>query len=448
MTKEVLVDGMDGLKTFDSFESANFSSKLQPLFHGFKEPTEIQKYCWYILKKLKRDLVGVAETGSGKTLAFALPILHRLFKSKDDEESKGKDEKKLKKSLLGTFSSNQNNSKIKMLILAPTRELALQIHNVISSVIPSLCIYGGVGKDDQIRKLKQNILLVTGTPGRILDLANEGHLILSNVKYLVLDEADRMLDLGFSQEVQAIIDMLPPKGSRSTTMFSATWPLDIQKMASKYLEDDYIKITVGSCANKRIEQNIHVIDESEKNGKLLELLSKYSRRHQKIIIFALYKKEASRLEFFLKKNKYQSCDSLHGDKPQLDRQKVIENFKSGSLDILVATDVASRGLDIPLVHCIINYTFPLTIEDYVHRIGRTGRAGNSGISHTFFTTTDKLHAGELVNFLIKSGIETIPEKLKAFGMVVKKKQHKDYGAHYRELDPNAKSSHTKFSDSE
>jgi len=443
MTKEVSVDGIENLKSIDTFESANFSSKLKPLFEGFKKPTEIQRYCWYILKKLKRDLVGIAETGSGKTLAFALPILHRIFK---DEKHYHHHSISSSNNNIQNQSQNQITSRIKMLILAPTRELAIQINNVISLAVPSLCIYGGVDKYEQIKSLKQNISVIIGTPGRVLDLSSEGHLILSNVEYLVLDEADRMLDLGFSQEVQSIISLLPPKESRSTTMFSATWPAAIQKMASKYLKQDYVRIAIGSCTNKRIEQHIHVIDEFDKNSKLLELLKQYS--HQRIIIFALYKKEASRLELFLKKNKYRSCDSLHGDKPQADRQRVIESFRSGQLDILVATDVASRGLDIPSVHCVINYTFPLTVEDYIHRIGRTGRAGNSGISHTFFTVANKMHAGELVNYLTKSGIQVIPEELKAFGMTIKKKVHKDYGAHFREIDPDAKSSHTKFSDSE
>jgi ATP-dependent RNA helicase DBP3 len=209
-----------------------------------------------------------------------------------------------------------------------------------------------------------------------------------------MDEADRMLDQGFEEAIKNIISKLST--TRQTVMFSATWPPSIQKMALQYLKDP-VKITVGSTeltANSDIEQRVEVVDQREKEQRLVKLLKDYHDGKNRILVFALYKKEAQRLLGLLLQRGFQAC-AIHGDMGQMERQKSLESFRSGFKPILIATDVAARGIDIPDVEYVINVTFPLTVEDYCHRIGRTGRAGKTGISHTLFTVLDKAHSGKL-----------------------------------------------------
>jgi ATP-dependent RNA helicase DBP3 len=238
-------------------------------------------------------------------------------------------------------------------------------------------VYGGVSKEGQISALRQGVEIVVATPGRLLDLVNDRALDLSHVQYLVLDEADRMLDMGFEKDIRAIVKML--HAQRQTLMFSATWPEVIQKLAHDFLSKP-VKVTIGSAdlsANKSVKQIIEVLDGQAKDARLLDLLRQYhSSKANRVIIFALYKKKAIRLEEFLNRKGYKA-QGLHADKKQWERTQALEQFKDGSKPLLVATDVAARGLDIPNVEYVINYTFPLTIEDYVHRIGRTGRAGKT-----------------------------------------------------------------------
>lgn len=241
-----------------------------------------------------------------------------------------------------------------------------------------MCLYGGVSKESQASALRGGVDIVVATPGRLLDLCvNDGLLDLSHVQYLVLDEADRMLDMGFEKDIRAIVKLL--HASRQTLMFSATWPEEIQKLAHDFLSKP-VKVTIGSAdlsANRSVTQLVDVLDGQEKDAKLLELLRKYhSTKKNRVIIFALYKKEAVRLEEYLNRKGYKA-QGLHADKKQWERTQTLEQFKDGSMPLLVATDVAARGLDIPNVEYVINYTFPLKIEDYVHRIGRTGRAGKT-----------------------------------------------------------------------
>lgn len=215
---------------------------------------------------------------------------------------------------------------------------------------------------------------------------------------------------------------------RRTVMFSATWPESIRELAGHYL-NDYVTVKIGTTdelsANPRVKQTIHVLDDRQRPGRLLELLQQLYSSKTRILVFALYKKEAERLERTLQHQQYH-CTSIHGNKSQNDRNRALDEFKSGKTPLLIATDVASRGLDIPNVQVVINYTFPLTIEDYVHRIGRTGRAGQSGQSITFFQPSDKAHAGALQNVL-RSVNQEIPQELSKFGNTVKKKQHSLYG---------------------
>lgn len=402
--------------------------------NGFLKPSAIQAQCWPVLLETvdgtKRDVVGIAETGSGKTLAFALPALTRMYE--EDQAS--------------TFTKKKRP---RMLVVAPTRELAIQSHDVLKEFgavvnLRSLVVYGGVPKYEQVSALKRgNIDIVVATPGRLKDLLQDGSIHLGEVKYLVLDEADRMLDDGFRQEIIYIISQCKSREEgRQTAMFSATWPAAIQKIALDFMLKP-IRIYVGFeaivgsngenamddslSANKRVKQIVEVIDDRARDARLRKLLEKHhSSRENRILIFALYKKEAERMEYSLRRDGWNCC-SIHGNKNQVARQTALASFKDGSCPLMIATDVAARGLDIPNVEMVINFTFPLTIEDYVHRIGRTGRAGKKGLSHTFFQPDNKSHAGELQQVMRQAGQDVPPELLK-FGSTIKKKEHKLYGA--------------------
>jgi ATP-dependent RNA helicase DBP3 len=337
-----------------------------------------------------------------------------------------------------------------VLVVSPTRELAMQIEKVVAASaahcgMRSLCIFGGVDKYSQKKALRAGVDVVAACPGRLLDLIEEGCLSLSNVDYVVLDEADRMLDMGFEHDVRRIMSLVCEK--RQTLMFSATWPVSIQKLASEFL-DNPIRVTIGSedlSANHSVKQIVQVVQSHQKDHRLIELLENYHRtRKNRVLIFALYKKEASRLETMLNRKGW-TCVGINGDKSQESRSDAIEKFRSGAQPLLVATDVAARGLDIPNVEYVINYTFPLTVEEYVHRIGRTGRAGKTGVAHTFFTVEEKHRAGELANVL-READQDVPEELTNFGCYVKKKEHSMYGAHFRNSStaPMPEKKHIKF----
>ncbi|KAJ1673605.1 hypothetical protein EV182_004909, partial [Spiromyces aspiralis] len=332
-----------------------------------------------------------------------------------------------------------------VLILAPTRELAMQTHEQCRDSgrhvgVKSVCLYGGVSKNDQKSQLKKDQpAILIATPGRLIDLIEDRTVDLSRVSYLVLDEADRMLDQGFEDAIRKIIGATKPAETRQTVMFSATWPESVRKLANDFLKDP-AKVTIGSdelTVNQRVKQIVEVLEPTQKESRLLQLLEKYHHtRKNKVLVFVLYKKEAGRIEGFLRKKGWK-CEAIHGDKPQDQRTKALELFKTGKVPLLIATDVAARGLDIPNVEYVINFTFPLTIDEYIHRIGRTGRAGKKGTSHTLFTSYDKSHSGELVNVLRSAGVP-VPEALLKFGTAVKKKEHKAYGAFFKDIDPNVK----------
>ncbi|CAN1354129.1 DEAD-box ATP-dependent RNA helicase 5 [Linum perenne] len=303
--------------------------------------------------------------------------------------------------------------------------------------IRSLCVYGGTPKGPQISSLKSGVDIVIGTPGRLRDLMEMDVCHLKEVSFVVLDEADRMLDMGFRQEVQAILSTTA--SARQMIMFSATWPLDVHKLAEEHMDPNPVKVVVGSedtAANHDVMQIVEVVDDRLRDDRLLALLEKYHKTQKnRVIVFALYQKEAERLEGMLRRSGWKVV-GIHGNKAQAQRTNALSLFKTGSCPLMVATDVAARGLDVPDVEVVINYSFPLTTEDYVHRIGRTGRAGKKGVAHTFFTHHNKGLAGELVNVL-REAKQIVPESLLKFGTHVKKKESKLYGAHFRELAADA-----------
>ncbi|GFR43801.1 hypothetical protein Agub_g4925 [Astrephomene gubernaculifera] len=431
---DFVAGGPTDIKPLLKFEHTGLPAAMLHATRTFVAPSPIQSQCWPIILE-GRDLIGIAATGSGKTLGFGLPMLRHIAAQREGGVVAGK----------GPFA----------LVMAPTRELALQINEVLEEAgskcgVHTVCVYGGVPKPPQISAIRGGVEVVVGTPGRMEDLLNDGVLKLSQVTYAVLDEADRMLDLGFEPHIRAIMKLT--RADRQTLMFSATWPTAVQKLAVAFLSHP-VKVTIGSqdlAASHSITQRVEVIEPPARDARLLELLQQYhgaKGRKNRVIIFVLYKKEAPRVEQLLTRKGWKAV-AIHGDISQGQRTAAVEQFKAGTVPLLIATDVAARGLDIPDVEVVINYSFPLTTEDYVHRIGRTGRAGKTGIAHTFFCAgPDKPRAGELINVLREAGQE-VPADLLKFGTAVKKKESKMYGAHFRDVDVHAKATKVTFDDDE
>jgi ATP-dependent RNA helicase DBP3 len=350
-------------------------------FKDFKAPTPIQAVAWPFLLA-GRDVIGVAETGSGKTMAFAVPCVRAISQLPNKQRNKG----------------------ARAVVVSPTRELAMQSYEQITKLatvsgLQVVCVYGGVPKDEQ-RKALKTADIVVATPGRLNDLINEGCADLSKAKYVVLDEADRMLDKGFEEEIRKIINTTPAIGKRQTLMFTATWPESVRALAATFMRDP-VKIAIGDNptgdlrANARIVQKVEVVDPRGKEWRVIQLLKQYqsgSQKDDRILVFCLYKKEATRVEGFIRQKGFRVA-GIHGDLSQEQRTRSLDAFKKGQTPVLVATDVAARGLDIPAVKLVVNCTFPLTVEDYVHRIGRTGRAGKEGLAITLFTEHDKAQSG-------------------------------------------------------
>ncbi|KAJ6705897.1 ATP-DEPENDENT RNA HELICASE DBP3 [Salix purpurea] len=423
--ERVVVSGKGAQETkyapLKSFAEAKLPDNVLECCKNFKSPSPIQAHAWPFLLD-GRDFIGIAKTGSGKTLAFGIPAIMHILSKRKGKSTRG--------------------AKPLCLVLAPTRELADQIAVVIRDAgepcgVRSVCIYGGTSKGPQITSLKAGADIVIGTPGRLKDLIEMDVLHLAEVSFVVLDEADRMLDMGFRQEVRSILSNTC--SARQMIMFSATWPLDVHNLADEYMDPNPIKVVAGSedtAANHDVMQIVEVLDDHLRDQRLLALLEKYHKSQQnRVLVFALYQKEAERLDGMLRKSGWKVV-SIHGNKAQEQRTKALSLFKKGSCPLMVATDVAARGLDVPDVEVVINYTFPLTVEDYVHRIGRTGRAGKKGVAHTFFTHHNKGLTGELVNVLREAG-QIVPPALLKFGTHVKKKESKLYGAHFKEISADA-----------
>ena len=382
-------------KPTPSFDEASFPPYVlqQVMAEGFSNPTPIQSVGWPCALT-GRDVVGLAETGSGKTLAFLLPsIVHinaqPVLKPRD-----------------GPI----------VLILAPTRELATQIYTEAqkfgaTSNLKSTCLFGGVGKRQQADALRVGIEICVATPGRLIDFLESGATNLRRVTYLVLDEADRMLDMGFEPQIRKIMGQIRP--DRQVLMWSATWPKTIRALASEFLKD-FITLRIGgeglrACPN--VKQMIDCCQSSERMDHLLKIVEGVALDN-KMLIFVETKRGCDDLTRDLRARGFPTL-ALHGNKEQNERNYVLSEFKRGKTNILVATDVASRGLDVKNVTIVVNYDFPRTLEDYVHRIGRTGRAGTSGTAFSFFCEANVKLAKKLVTIL-KEANQTVPVQLLSY----------------------------------
>uniref|UniRef100_A0A336L092 RNA helicase n=2 Tax=Culicoides sonorensis TaxID=179676 RepID=A0A336L092_CULSO len=348
---------------------------------GFEKPTIIQAQGWPIALS-GRDLVGIAQTGSGKTLAYMLPALVHL-----------KSQAPLKRGD-GPIA----------LILAPTRELAQQIQKVAIDFgykvrINNACVFGGAPKGPQIRDLENGAEIVIATPGRLIDFLDRGITNLKRCTYLVLDEADRMLDMGFEPQIRKIMKQTRP--DRQVLMWSATWPKEVRNLAEEFL-NNYIQINIGSknlSANNNILQIIDVCTDEQKEEKLIRILQEITAdQDNKTIIFTETKVKADNLSRTINRYGWRAI-AIHGDKSQQERDYVLNQFRRGQNRILVATDVAARGLDVEDVKFVINFDYPSNSEDYVHRIGRTGRSNNTGTAYTLFTQGNANKANDLINVL-------------------------------------------------
>ncbi|XP_055617876.1 uncharacterized protein LOC129763119 [Toxorhynchites rutilus septentrionalis] len=384
-------------KPIAEFDEINLPDRLLDEIEkqGFQKPTPIQSQGWPIaLSGL--NLVAVAKTGSGKTLGYMLPAIVHISQQKNESHVRGPT----------------------VLVLAPTRELAQQIQQVASdfgdsSGIRNTCLFGGSSKGPQAGALRRGVEIVIATPGRLIDFLETGTVTLQRVTYLVLDEADRMLDMGFEPQIRKILEQIRP--DRQTLMWSATWPKEVQRLARDFL-NDYVQINVGSLelsANHNITQHVEIIEEYDKNSRLEKLLvDLYSRGHPgKIIIFATTKRKCDHLTNHLRRSG-QDAVSMHGDKSQQERERALHRFRNSRDCILVATDVAARGLDVDGIKVVINFDFPTQAEDYVHRIGRTGRSNTTGEAYTFFTSNERKSAKDLVAILEEAKQVVPPELLK------------------------------------
>lgn len=363
----------------------------------YTKPTPVQKHAMPIISS-GRDLMACAQTGSGKTAAFLVPILNKINRDGPGPRPEPTGTRRKQYPLA--------------LILAPTRELAQQIYDEAlkfsyrSHVRPCV-VYGGADFRDQVRQLDRGCQLLVATPGRLVDMMERGHIGLDCVRFLVLDEADRMLDMGFEPQIRKIVEgedsTMPPVGERQTVMFSATFPHQIQRLAGQFLHN-HLYLTVGrvGAASDNITQRFEYLGDGDKRSCLLDLLDHSPLDSDNLtLVFVETKKGADMLEEFLYREKYPVA-SIHGDRSQYERESALAAFRNGRTPVLVATAVAARGLDIPNVRHVINYDLPTEIGEYVHRIGRTGRVGNVGTATSFYTDKNINILRDLVDLLVEA----------------------------------------------
>ncbi|KAH8104072.1 putative DED1-ATP-dependent RNA helicase [Cristinia sonorae] len=368
----------------------------------YTTPTPVQKYSIPIVAA-GRDLMACAQTGSGKTGGFLFPILSASFTNgprPPPVEPQG-----------GAGYGRTRKAYPTALILAPTRELVSQIHEearkfCYRSWVRPAVVYGGADINTQLRQIERGCDLLSATPGRLVDLIERGRISLANVRYLVLDEADRMLDMGFEPQIRRIVqgEDMPGVQERQTLMFSATFPRDIQILARDFMKD-YVFLSVGrvGSTSENITQKIEYVEDNDKRSVLLDLLVSQGDPGL-TLVFVETKRMADMLSDFLYNNRI-AATSIHGDRSQREREMALQTFRNGRTPVLVATAVAARGLDIPNVTHVINYDLPSDIDDYVHRIGRTGRAGNTGISTAFFNRGNRNIVRDLLELLREANQE-------------------------------------------
>lgn len=366
---------------------------IQPIAHalkdaGYKAPTEIQQSTIPLVLQGK-DVLGCAQTGTGKTAAFAIPILQKLH------------------------NTNKSGG-IRALVLTPTRELALQIEESFKDYgkylkIPCLAIFGGVPQGKQVATLKRGVEVLIATPGRLLDLQQQGFVKLGGIEVLVLDEADHMLDLGFVNDVKKILTKIPAK--RQTLFFSATMPATIRKFAQSILHQPAeVSVTPVSSVAQTISHSVYHVAKNEKTGLLIQLLN--NKTILRTLVFTRTKHGADKLVKQLFKSGIHAA-AIHGNKSQNARQKALSDFKSSRINILVATDIAARGIDIDELPHVVNYELPNVPETYVHRIGRTGRAGKDGIAVSFCDIEQRSELGDIQKLLgFNIPVKTKPEEFR------------------------------------
>lgn len=362
-----------------NFESLGLSKKLLQSVknEGYTEPTPVQEQAIPLLLK-GHDVLGVAQTGTGKTAAFALPVLQIMAR----KEIKGR-------------------RKIRTLVLTPTRELAAQINERFAAYSEHLSIFhqvifGGVSQKPQVKSLRRGIDILVATPGRLLDLIEQGFIDLENIEFFVLDEADRMLDMGFIRDIKKVIKLLPKK--RQNLLFSATMPSSIADLANSFLKDAVmIDLSPEEITVERIEQSVMFVEKQSKTNLIIDIINE--NQIKRGIIFTRTKHGANRLVKKLDRAGIKSA-AIHGNKSQGARTRTLAAFRNGDIPLLVATDIASRGIDIDGVTHIFNYDLPNEPESYVHRIGRTARAGKSGVAYSF---CDDSESGYLVGIQLLIG---------------------------------------------
>jgi len=390
---EVKVHGEGVPQPIRTFEQAKFPANVLSIFQaaGFIKPTPIQAQGWPMALS-GRDVVGVAQTGSGKTLAFVIPaVMH----------------------IMGQPPLERGDGPI-ALCVAPTRELACQIESEAKKFSSGFgisigCVYGGAPKRHQESLLRNGLDLVICTPGRMLDFLEHRTTNLWRVTYLVFDEADRMLDMGFEKQIRLLVSQIRP--DRQVLMWSATWPKEVQQLAGDFLKNGFIKLNVGSDVGKAcetIQQEVLVRGRYEKPNLFNDALQRFP--NNKVLVFTATKRMADQLSRQLNQQGW-NTESIHGDKQQFERDRVLRDFKSGRHNIMIATDVAARGIHVDDISCVINYDFPQNCDDYIHRIGRTGRCGKVGVAITFFDPkVDGKKAGKLIRILTDAN-QPVPEEL-------------------------------------
>ena len=365
------------------FEDLNLHSSLIKAVkdQNYSQPTAIQKKAIPLVLK-KNDVLGSAQTGTGKTAAFALPILHHLI-------------------------SERTNNKIRALVVTPTRELAIQIGENFTiyskyNSVRNTVIFGGVKQGTQTNKLAKGVEILIATPGRLLDLIGQGFISLKDIGYFVLDEADRMLDMGFIHDIRKILNQLPKE--RQSLFFSATMPKNIIDLSSQILKHPKrISVDPVSSTAETIKQYIYYTNKSSKKDLLLYILKDQSINQ--LLLFSRTKHGADRIVKNLRKKNIQAS-AIHGDKSQNQRQKALKSFKDLEIRVLVATDIAARGIDIDKLSFVLNYDIPNESETYVHRIGRCGRAGENGVAISICEPEENIYA-KSIEKLIQQKIETV-----------------------------------------